>query len=138
MGAPQYAGIKVEGARQLRASLKRAGHDLEDLKATNRKVAEVVDTRAKKHVPVGNDIDKRGKRLRDTIRPGATKTTAIVRAGGKKVPYANPIHWGWGKRHIRPQSFLSISARATEPTWFGIYQHDIQEILNKIEGADNV
>lgn len=134
MGVEPYAGVKVEGARQLRATLRRAGHDLEDMKATNRKVAEVVDNKAKKHAPVGNDVHKRGKRLRDTIRPGATKTTAVIRAGGKKVPYANPIHWGWGKRHIRPQSFLMISARATESQWLQIYFHDLEEIVNKIEG----
>lgn len=134
MGVEPYAGVQVEGARQLRATLRRAGHDLEDMKATNRKVAEVVDNKAKKHAPVGNDVHKRGKRLRDTIRPGATKTAAVIRAGGKKVPYANPIHWGWGKRHIRPQSFLMISARATESQWLEIYFHDLEEIVNKIEG----
>ena len=134
MGVEPYAGVKVEGARKLRATLRRAGHDLEDMKATNRKVAEVVDNKAKQHAPVGNDVHKRGKRLRDTIRPGATKTTAVIRAGGKKVPYANPIHWGWGKRHIRPRSFLMISARATESQWLEIYFHDLEEIVNKIEG----
>ena len=119
--------IRVEGARRLRATMKRAGIDLQELKDAHREAADVVvgATRA----------PSRTGRLAGTVRPGATKTMAIVRAGYASVPYAGPIHWGWPKRNIRAQPFLSDAAQSSEPTWVQAYEREVNEIIDKIEGA---
>lgn len=120
--------LKVDGAKQLRKSMKTAGADMQQMKDAHRKVAQTVTTRARGQVPV------RTGRLQRTVRAGATQRAAIIRAGTKAVPYAPPIHWGWPKRNIRAQPWMYEAAVATEPTWTTQYQDAVEDILGTIEG----
>lgn len=123
---------KLEGARRLRATLRKAGDDLSDLKAANLKAANIVAPVARNRAP-----RKRG-RLEQTVRPGATKTAAIIRAGNNAkagVAYANPIHWGWFARHIKPTLFLSRAAQESENQWIVPYEQALDNAVQKIEGA---
>lgn len=83
-------------------------------------------------------IPTRSGTLAATVRPGATRAAAIARAGNNRkrggVAYSNPIHWGWFKRGIKPQPFLSYAAQRSEPRWFAVYTADIEKILSRIEG----
>jgi hypothetical protein len=45
-------------------------------------------------------------RLADSVSSKARKTGASVVAGGRGIPYAGPIHFGWRARNIEPQPFL--------------------------------
>lgn len=122
------AGIRVDGARQLRRSLKRAHPDLIDqLKAAHASVAGVVAARAKPTAPVGVT-----GRLSASVRPGATKTAAVVRAGRSTVPYAGVIHYGWPRRNIKAQPFLSDAAQTTESTWTTLYAQAVDDVLRHI------
>lgn len=122
--------LKVIGGRNLRRTLAKAGVDLTELKATNAKVAGIVATRGRGLAPVGPT-----GRLAGSVRPSGTKTQAVVRAGFARVPYAGPIHWGWPKRNIEAQPFLSEAATATEPTWQDVYMTFIDKVINQVEGA---
>lgn len=137
-GAYSYQGIRVDGARELRSTMRKAGVEItEDLKATHREASDTVISRAREIVPVApaNMSSAIPGLLRDSLRPGATKTAAIARAGKKRVPYANPIHWGWFKRNIRPSLFLTKAAKDTEPAWVAQYEKKFDAILDKIKGA---
>lgn len=128
-----YQGVKIEGARQLRRTLKDAGDDLNDLKEVNRSAAAIAANRAKTWAP------RKSGRLAGTVRSSGTKTAGIVRAGNNRktasgVPYANPIHWGWPCRNIKANPFLSYSAQATEPRWLKLYENYIEKTLSKIRG----
>lgn len=123
------AVLQVKGARQLRRTLRQAGDDLTDLKATHRKVAGIVTPAAAQRAPVVSGA------LMGSVRPGATKTAAIVRAGRKRVPYAGPIHWGWAARHIKANPFLSLAATSTEPRWRQVYFQAVEAIVSKVQGA---
>lgn len=120
---------QVEGARQFRATLRSAGDDLSDMKATHAKVATIVENRTRTLAPATTG------RLKDTIRSSGTKTYAVVRVGKAKVPYANPIHWGWGRRHIKRNPFVSRAAQETEPIWSEVYFKDLEHILDQIKGT---
>lgn len=119
--------VQVEGARELRTSLKRCGDDLSDLKDTHAQVAQTVAHAA--HPPVVTG------RLAQSIRPSGTKTAAQVRAGGARLPYAGPVHWGWPARNIVAQPFLADAAHATEPVWLAGYQAAVDKELAKVKGA---
>lgn len=122
--------LSVEGARQLRRTLKGANPQLlERLKAAHRAAAEVVAARARQLVPVDSG------RLQATVRPGGTKTAALVRAGTARVPYARPIHWGWPRRHIVARPFMSDAAQQTEPQWLEQYHREVLAVLDSITGA---
>lgn len=119
---------QIEGARQLRKTLKGADPLLLDrIKAAHRQAADTVKSAA--------EVPHLTGRLGATVRASGTKTAAVVRAGTARVPYAGPIHWGWGRRHIKAQPFLSEAAQRTEPTWFEAYHREVLAVLDTIEGA---
>ena len=101
------------------------------------RAAALVTAAARARAPVGPT-----GRLAASVRPGATKTMALVRAGGAAVPYANAIHWGAGPRLGRPgphniasNPFITEAAQATEPAWEPIYRRAVAEIVDTVKGA---
>jgi len=79
-------------------------------------------------------------------RAGAPKRTGRLAASGQAggnpeqaqatftVPYANPIHWGWPARNIKPQPFLTNAVRTTEPVWAAAYERKLQDTIDKEQG----
>jgi hypothetical protein len=118
--------------REFRRTIKRAGGDMQDFTNLNRDVGSIVAHRAQPSTPVGPGI--RGHISR-TVRSSGTRTAAIVRAGNNtSFRYANPIHWGWHRRNIRPNPWISRAAQATEPQWRSVILTGIDRILHKIKG----
>lgn len=137
-GIYSYEGVRVDGARELRSALKKAGLDLkDDIKAAHKDVASIVVARARVLVPVAPATMTTASPglLRDSLRPAGTQTAAIARAGKKRVPYANPIHWGWFKRNIKPNLFLTRAASETEPKWVAEYEAKFDKVLEEIENS---
>jgi hypothetical protein len=120
--------VTVFGARQLRATLARAGVDLADLKNANAAAAATVASAATAGAP------RRTGALASTVRGNRAVGKAVVLAGRASVVYAGPIHWGWPGHHIAAQPFLSDAATSTEPVWLAAYQHDVQAALDKVHG----
>ncbi|RMH67457.1 MAG: hypothetical protein D6683_17865 [Actinomyces sp.] len=72
------------------------------LRQANKAAAEVIAEEARRQAPV------RTGRLRSSIRAQATQKGASVKAGSPaRVPYASVIHWGWQRRNIAPNPFIS-------------------------------
>lgn len=134
MAAPST--IKVEGMRELRASLKRLGFELDDLKGAHVEVASLVGRRASQMAP------KRSGRLAGTMRPGGAAAQAVVRFGGARTPYANAVHWGTGPRpgkrgphNIRKNPFAWQAAQDTQTEWEPIYAHAVDALVAQVKGA---
>lgn len=123
------SAVEIKGSAQLARTLRKAGADAKDLRAVNRKAAEVVVPAGRGLVPV-----KSGK-LSASIRAGATQKAGVIRAGKASVPYAGPIHWGWPGHHIKPHTFLVDAAKSTEPTWVELYNEEITRIIEQVQGA---
>ncbi|MCT2043397.1 hypothetical protein M3D15_08675 [Pseudoclavibacter alba] len=121
--------IRIEGTRQLRRSLRAAGDDLSDLKEAHREAAAIAAEASADLAP------KKSGKLAESIRSAGTKTFGEVRAGKKAVPYANPIHWGWFKRGIKPQPFASRGAQDSEGRWIRVYDTALENAIKKVEGA---
>lgn len=121
---------EVIGGRELRKTLRAAGDDLTDLKAAHKKAAEIAAARIASRAPVVTG------RLAATIRAAGTKTAGIIRVGNNtRVPYAGPIHWGWGRRNIKANPFASDGAKDSEPQWLPVYEAYIDEKISHIKGA---
>lgn len=127
-------GLRLEGGRELRRTMRKAGSDLTELKEANRAAADIVTSRAKGTAPNVSG------RLANTVRTGATKTAGVVRAGNNRksatgVPYAAPIHWGWPARNIQAQPWLTEAAQDTESTWIKLFNDLVDEAINGVKGA---
>lgn len=129
MAAPAQTGIKVTNLREITKALRNVGTPLEEIKRAGKESGELVASEARSLVPV------RTGALRDSIRVSATGRSKItILAGNNRtsrsaVPYANPIHWGWFKRNIKPQPFF---VKALGYTRAEVYQNYLSQIANLI------
>ena len=121
--------VKVIGGPRLRKTLKTAAGDLEDMKAVTRAVSGFVANRAAAAAP------RRSGALASSVRGSAGATRATVRAGYARVPYAGPIHWGWKRRGITANPWISSTAQATESVWVRMWMDGVERAVSKVEGA---
>lgn len=121
--------VHVEGARELRRTLKRAGDNMQDLKKANYAAGMHVATASKPRSP------RRTGALAGTLRAARAQGRASVNLGRAAVPYAGPIHWGWPRRNITAQPFVAETAQSTQGSWLRIYEQDIRRELDKVRGA---
>lgn len=121
------AVVNVVDARLLRRDLKRAGADMNELKAIHARTGRMVADAA--------IVPRVSGALAGTVRPATQVSRAIVRAGKGKVRYANPIHWGWPARNIAPNTFLIDAAHRTQPAWLNEYRAEVQRIIDSVSGG---
>ena len=141
-------GVIVRGAPRLRRTLRAAGDDLSDLKAAHLGAATIAATAAQALAP------RKTGRTAATVRPGATKTAAIIRAGRSSMPWVGRVHYGdpgtgrsgvraaltrvrhrlAGGGHIQPHTYLIDGAHNTEPQWTAVYNAAVDKALQQVEG----
>ena len=122
--------VEVQGARELRRTLKAAGDDLSDLTKVNATISRYVAA-----CGAAAMAPRRTGRLAGSLRGSQAKASATVRAGGARIPYAGVIHYGWPRRHIRAQPFLVDAAHQTEPTWTRFYLAEVDRIISHVHGT---
>jgi len=118
------SGIKVKGYKAAIKSLQAIGVPDAEIKAAGTAAGELVAAEARTLVPV------RTGKLRDTIKVSKALNSVSIRAGNNgKVPYANPIHWGWFKRHIRPNPFFAKALGITRTEVYNNYYATIDKLI---------
>lgn len=121
--------VRIEGLKELRAALKKAGADMESVKDAMGAIGDTVATAARPQAPYESGA------LAATIRANRAAGRATVMAGSARVPYALPIHWGWPRRGITGRPFVLEAAQATEARWMVDFTDAVQKILDAIQGA---
>ncbi len=122
-------GVKVTNLREINKALAAIGVPKEAVKDAGKQSGELVANEARSLVPV------RTGNLRNSIRVGATARGKItVLAGNNRtsksaVPYANPIHWGWFKKHIRPQPFFVRALGYTRSEIYDNYFKQMEKLI---------
>lgn len=107
--------------------MKKAGTDIKDLKAVHAKVASIAAGASRP--------PRRTGRLAASERQSGTATQAILRAGGARVPYANAIHWGYKRRNIASQPWLTFAAHSTEPRWIQVYEDEVDALIETVAAS---
>lgn len=127
------SGIKVKGYKSSIKALQAIGIPDAEIKAAGSQAGEVVARQARTLVPV------RTGNLRNTIRVSKALNKVGISAGNNgKVPYANPIHWGWFKRNIKPQPFFSKALGITRDEVYRNYYRTLDTLIayNSTRGTD--
>jgi hypothetical protein len=118
------SGIKVKGYKAGIKALQAIGVPDAEIKAAGNAAGELVAAEARTLVPV------RSGTLRNTIRVSKALTKVTISAGNNsRVPYANPIHWGWFKRHIRPNPFFAKALGITRTEVFNNYYSQLDKLI---------
>jgi HK97 gp10 family phage protein len=126
-------GIKVVGLNEAIRNLRAMGVPSAEIGLASQEAGEVVANRARSLVPV------RTGALRATIKSKKIARKVVVSAGNNtKVPYANPIHFGWNydkvnlqPKNIRPRPFFSNSLTSTRKQVYEIFFDNIEKLLKK-------
>ena len=126
---PEQTGIKVLNLKQITKALQAVGVPNDAIKAAGKESAESVMGEARKLVPV------RSGKLRDSIRLASNARGRVtIQAGNNRssrsgVPYANPIHWGWFKRNIKPQPFFVSALGLTRGEVYDRYMKNMEKLI---------
>ena len=134
------AGIDKGDLRIAVKAMQELGADKSVIKEAGKQAAEILVRKAKPLIPV-----KTG-RLKANAEAVGSLYGGSARVLFSKVPYANPIHWGWavvsyrhkGKlrpgtyRGIPPQPFFSEALGYTEEEIFGNYDRLMQDYINNL------
>ena len=129
MGADSSVTVRIDGLTGLRRKLREAGDDLADLKDANASVAQLVAAAAASRAPRSSGA------LAGSVRGNRAAGKATVNAGGARVPYAGPIHYGWPAHGIEPHPFVIDAAQGTEAQWLPIYQEAIDQAVDRVGGT---
>ena len=126
----QPAGIKVRGFNQAIRALRDLGVPDDEIKRAGSESGELVANEARTLVPV------RTGKLRDSIRVSKTLRKVTIQAGNNRtsksgIPYANPIHWGWFKRNIKPQPFFVKALGITRDEVYRNYYDQLARLIQK-------
>ena len=122
------SGIKVKGLRSSIKALQAIGVDAKDIKSAGNEAGEIVAREARTLAPV------RTGALRNTIRTSKALNKVTVSAGNNgRVPYANPIHWGWFKRNIKPQPFFIKAIGLTRDDVYQDYLRELSDLIRREE-----
>lgn len=121
--------VQVRGLGKFTRALRKAGVEIQDLKAANTRVGVVVVHAAQPITP------HRTGALAGTIRPAERRSGVIVRAGGGRVKYARYVEFGTTKMSARP--YLYTGAVRSEPQWMAVYWQAVQDLMNRVEAQAN-
>ena len=120
----QPSGVKVKGYKEAIKALQRIGVPAAEIKAAGTQAGELVANQARVLAPV------RTGALRNSIRVSKALNRVSVSAGNNtRVPYANPIHWGWFKRNILPQPFFIKALGITRDEVYQNYYRSLDKLI---------
>jgi hypothetical protein len=127
------SGIKIKGYKASIKALQAIGVPDAEIKAAGSAAGDLVANEARNLVPV------RTGALRNTIKVTKALRNVSVRAGNNgRVPYANPIHWGWFKRNIKPQPFFIKALGITRDEVYQNYYRTLTRLIatNSTKGTE--
>jgi len=118
------SGIKVKGYKAGIKALQAIGVPNDEIKAAGNRAGEVVAREARSLVPV------RTGKLRNSIKVNNALKNVTIKAGNERsIPYANPIHWGWFKRNIKPQPFFVKALGITRDEVYQNYYRTLDTLI---------
>lgn len=118
-------GVTVDGLATLVRTLDAAGEELGDFTEPHREATGLIGARASSLAPRRSGALAAGHRTDARAGVGSVYNTR---------DYAAPIHWGWPRRGIRAQPWLSDAATRTESEWIDAYRKHVQGVLDTVKG----
>ena len=126
-------GIKVSGLNQAVRALRTIGVPSSTIGEASQQAGDIVANEARSLVPV------RSGDLRTTIKAKKQARKVVVSAGNNtKVPYANPIHFGWTydknnfvRKNIRPNPFFTVAIRRKRKEVYEAFFDSLEKLLKE-------
>lgn len=136
--------VRIPGADKLVRSLLATGTDRKTIAEVNKKAGEIVLNTARQKAKFRHGRGyahvyphQRGTgKLLKSLRVVSYGATVKIRGGGARVPYANPIHWGWFydrnnfiKKRIKPNPFLAKAMGYNRDKILETYKTGLEKLI---------
>ena len=126
-------GVKVSGLNQAVRALRTIGVPSSTIGEASQKAGEIVASEGRSLAPV------RSGALRATIKAKRQARKVVVTAGNNsRVPYANPIHFGWTydkknlqAKNIRPNPFFTVAIRRKRKEVYEAFFGSLEKLLKE-------
>lgn len=118
-------GFHVDGLNGAVRDLQAIGLEIDDLKAAFAKVADEGAAQAARLAP------RQSGALAAGVRGNRAKSKAVVTAGGRAVPYAGPINYGWPARGIAPALFMQRADELMQPIALQRLEEEINQQIRR-------
>lgn len=134
----QGEAVRITGLKETVKRLKTFDAELvKEIKVIEREAMAPVAVLARAKAPVGvSNYDKHPGLLASTVRVSALQSSVKVSVGSAKTPYAGPIHFGWGRRHIHSNKFLYYAFDAEAPEVVRNVEHGVAELVARVFGGE--
>lgn len=116
--------ITLKGADRFQKDIRLATGDLADMAGPMSRVASIILSRARQTVP------RLTGALGASMIPRSSPVTASVTSN---MVYANPIHWGWPRRNIEANPWLSNAGRDTESQWIREIEEHVDNAIERMD-----
>lgn len=120
--------VRIDGLNDVLRDLRRLKErdTLKAIRQANLDAAKLVAEQGKIEAP------RRSGRLAASVGARATQKSGSVKAGSpSRVPYAGPIHFGWFRRHIRPNPFLYRAVDKRIGEVFAAYTKQLDQAIER-------
>jgi len=123
--------IEVKGLKQIQREVRSVDRDLaKEMRAAGKSAAQIIADQGEIEAP------KRTGRLAASVKSVAQTNSAAVKAGtAARVPYAEPVHFGWPARGIKANPFLYRAIAKTSDRAAAEYEKKIGELAGRIRTA---
>lgn len=122
--AADGAQVEITGLRSTLRDMQRMGTEAEELRGLMTQIGEIVVSAAR---PMAR---RESGAMAGSIRAGRVKTRAVVRAGGARIPYAGPQHYGWARRNISPNPFLTGALASRQSAVLAALDKGLADLIN--------
>lgn len=119
-------GIYFEGLRETIRAMEQLGVEIGDMKDVMAAIAAKAADIMRPLIPLGPT----GK-LRASARGNRAKGKAVVTVGNARVKYANPINYGWPRRHIAPADFVHKTDQAMDDIAVEMLSEGIDRLIRE-------
>lgn len=136
MAQPQ--SIRIKNLAAVQRAIINAGVPAKEVGLAGYEAGQIVlnTVRRPGYAPV-----RTGKLIR-SFRVLKQSTKIVIRGGGSRVPYANPIHWGWFYdkdnfvyKNIKPNQFLVRALGHDYKEVYETYIRNIDKLLKHVSDA---
>ncbi len=121
------SAVRVDGLRELARKLREVDDGTADLKAANKRAADVVADDAPRRAR------RKSGRMARSVRAAGQQTGAVVRAGYASLPHVPVQHYGWPAHGISPNPFLNDAAAAQQPKVIEIYSSEVGKLVARFD-----
>lgn len=119
------AKVEITGLRSTLRDMQRMGAEAEELRGLMEQIGELV-------VSAARPLARRASgAMAGSIRAGRVKTRAVVRAGGARIPYAGVQHYGWARRNISPNPYLTQALVSRQSAVLAALDKGLADIINR-------